>query len=361
MQYQRATELSIQQAVRKTGGTTQVGAQDAELTDDGVVKGSNGGDEMGGTCSPGSVPKCSETGYSDWDQIPMPVFPLEDAAERTSIRAGLGGLIINGILFFDRALKGDLKGALERIGCCVDIFEVFPGLARFGVAKHIAHIMLSMAASMDDPRDGGLYDRLRNACNLTRPPGSLAFPPLDEWQGISAFCDNYACRSTEALLSGQNADLLSLQTSEAIKTIRDESSDSIGTLKGRQASSTTPSALSTPSAIDTVPAVVGEASPPACDGAMDTLSEDDVFQSEATASPCRVETVGGAESPPPSDEGVQCEECFAYSSAQAVKVSLSLSHPSNAIDEDAQDHVIAAEDWFDVINAMGAADTNNGT
>ncbi|CAM9295361.1 unnamed protein product [Ectocarpus sp. 12 AP-2014] len=277
--------------------------------------------------------------------------------DRTSIRAGFGGLIINGILFFDHALKGDFKGALERIGCCVDILEEFPGLARFGVAKHIAHILLSTTASMDDPRDGGLYDRLRNACNITRPPGSLAFPPLEEWQGISAFCDNHACRSTEALFSGQNADLLPLQMSEGIKTIRDESSDSIDTLKRRRASPTTPRALSTPSAMDTVPA----ASPPGCDGAMDTLSEDDVFQSEATASPCRVETVDGAESSHGSDEGVQREARFAYSPAQAPEGSHSSLHPSNAVDEDAQDHVIAAEDWFDVINAMGAADTNNRT
>ncbi|CAM9946823.1 unnamed protein product [Ectocarpus sp. 12 AP-2014] len=297
MQYQWATELTIQQAARTTGGTTQVGAHDAELTDDDAVKGSKHGDEMGGTCSPSSVPKCSETGNSDWDQIPSPVFRLEDAMERTSIRAGFGGLIINGILFFDHALKGDFKGALERIGCCVDILEEFPGLARFGMA------------------------------------------------------------STEALFSGQNVDLLPLQISEGIKTIRDESSDSIDTLKRRQASPTTPRALSTPSAMDTVSA----ASPPGCDGAMNTLSEDDIFQSEATASPCRVETVDGAESSPSSDEGAQREECFASSSAQAPEGSHSSLHPSNAVDEDAQDHVIAAEDWFDVINAMGAADTNNRT
>ncbi|CAN0001263.1 unnamed protein product [Ectocarpus fasciculatus] len=364
MQYHRAVEVGIQQAVRPPGDTTYVGADDAEHTDDGAR--SDVGDAIGGTCSPYRFPKCSDmgfSGFSGWNGMPVPVaaFHLEDAVERTSIRAGFGGLIINATLFFERVLEGNIKGALERIGRCVEVFEGFPGIARFGMGKHMAHIMLSMAASLDDARDGGLYDRLRNACNLTRPPGSLAFPPLEEWQGISAFCDNPACRSTEALFAERNVDLSSLHSFEGIKAIREESSDSTGSLKGHQASPTTPSACS-PSVIDTIPAVVGEASPPGCHGAMHTLSEDDDSQAEAKVSQCRVEMVVDAEGLPCSAEGVQREESFANSTAQAAEVLHSSLHPSNAIDEEAQDHVIAAEDWFDVISAMGAStDTDNGT
>ncbi|CAM9854518.1 unnamed protein product [Ectocarpus sp. 4 AP-2014] len=65
------------------------------------------------------------------------------------------------------------------------------------MGDHKAHVMLSMAASVGEFRDGGLYDRVRNALNLTRAPGSLAFPPLEERQGISTFCDIVLRRFTQ--------------------------------------------------------------------------------------------------------------------------------------------------------------------
>lgn len=33
-------------------------------------------------------------------------------------------------LFFDKAAKGDLRGSLERVARCVEVFERFPGLCR---------------------------------------------------------------------------------------------------------------------------------------------------------------------------------------------------------------------------------------
>ncbi|CBJ29986.1 expressed unknown protein [Ectocarpus siliculosus] len=324
MQYHRAIEISIQQLVRTTDDTAYVGADDARHTDDGAAKGSNFGDRVGGICSLARLPHGGELicDVVEGIQLQFPGFAhLEDAVERT--------------LFFDKTVSGDTKGALERLERCVEVFEGFPGLTRFAMG------------------DGGLYDRLRNACNLTRPPGSLAFPPLEEWQGISAFCDNVPCRSIEALFARRKADLPPTAPLEDIKVLRPESLQSIGNVKEYQASSTSPSALRTPSAIETFLAVVGEA-PQGCDGAMDTLFEEDVLLAEGSTSPSlvnsRLEAVGdAAEDPTCSDEGVW--------PAEAEEVL-----PSHAIDEDAQDHVIAAEDWFDVIHAMlASSDANNGT
>ncbi|CAM9877638.1 unnamed protein product [Ectocarpus sp. 12 AP-2014] len=357
MQYHRAVEISIQQAVRTPEDTTYVGADGAQDTDDGAAKGSNVGDRVGGICSPSRVLRCRELvcDVVERTRLQFPGFAhVEDAVEsRPDIRPGIGGLIINGTLFLDKAVSGDTKGALERLERCMEVFEGFPGLTRFAMGNHMAHVMLSVAASVGDSRDGGLYDRLRNACNLTRPPGSLAFPPLEEWQGISAFCDNVPCRSIEALFATRKVDLSPTAPLEDIKALRPESLQIIGNVKEYQTSSTSPSSLRTPSAIDTFLAVVGEASQ-GHDGARDTLAEEDVLLTKASASPSlvnfRVETVGdAAEDRTCSDEGVwptQDEEVL----------------PSHAIDEDAQDHVVEAEDWFDVIHAMLASnDTTNGT
>ncbi|CAM9554408.1 unnamed protein product [Ectocarpus sp. 4 AP-2014] len=356
MQYHRAIEISIQQAVRTAEDTTYVGADDAQHTDDGPAKGSNVGDRVGGLCSLSRVPHGRERICDVVDEIQLQ-FPgyahLEDAVERPDIRPGVGGLIINGILFLDKTISGDTKGALERLERCVEVFEGFPGLTRFAMGNHMAHVMLSVAASVGDSRDGGLYDRVRNACNLTRPPGSLAFPPSEEWQGISEFCDNVPCRSIEALFARRKVDLPPTAPSEDIKALRPESLESVGSVKEYQTSSTSPSALRTSSAIDTFLPVVGEAQQ-GCDGAMDTLSQEDLLLEEASASPSlvnfRVETVSdAAEDCTCSDEGVR--------PAEAEEVL-----PSHAVDEDAQDHVIAAEDWFDVIHAMVASnDTTSGT
>ncbi|CAM9203523.1 unnamed protein product [Ectocarpus sp. 12 AP-2014] len=356
MQYHRAIEISIQQAVRTPEDTTYVGADGAQHTDDGAAKGSNVGDRVGGICSLSRVLRCRELICDVLERIRLQ-FPgfahVEDAVERPDIRPGIGGLIINGTLFLDKSVSGDTKGALERLERCMEVFEGFPGLTRFAMGNHMAHVMLSAAASVGDSRDGGLYDRLRNACNLTRPPGSLAFPPLEEWQGISSFCDNVPCRSIEALFATRKVHLSPTAPLEDIKALRPESLQSIGNVKENQTSSTSPSALRTPSAIDTFLAVVGEASQ-GYDGARDTLAEEDVLLTEASASPSlvnfRVETVGdAAEDRTCSDEGVwptQVEEVL----------------PSHAIDEESQDHVVEAEDWFDVIHAMLACnDMTNGT
>lgn len=60
--------------------------------------------------------------------------------------------------------------------------------------EHMGHIMIHLVANIDDPRGRDLYERLRCAFNVTRSPGPLPFPPLEEWQGMAAYCDNHPCR-----------------------------------------------------------------------------------------------------------------------------------------------------------------------
>ncbi|CAM9465268.1 unnamed protein product [Ectocarpus fasciculatus] len=82
------------------------------------------------------------------------------------------------------------------------------------MGEHIAHLSLSMVSSIDHPSAYGLYGKLRNACNSTRPPGSTAIPPLEEWNGLSGICDHGLCRSMEALFAGRNLDFSSMVSPE---------------------------------------------------------------------------------------------------------------------------------------------------
>ncbi|CAB1103083.1 unnamed protein product [Ectocarpus sp. CCAP 1310/34] len=127
---------------------------------------------------------------------------LEDAADRPLIRQGIGGLIINGTLVFEKAAKGDFSGAVERIDRCVEVFETFPGVCRFFMGSHVAHIMVTALAAIGNSRTRGMYDRLRRAYNSTRFPDSSPIPPFEEWQGVSSFCDTFYCRTMELLIVG---------------------------------------------------------------------------------------------------------------------------------------------------------------
>ncbi|CAM9877819.1 unnamed protein product, partial [Ectocarpus fasciculatus] len=91
--------------------------------------------------------------------------------------------------------KGDAGGALGRFGRCVEMFERYPGVCSYMMHWcHLAHSILGALAALDDSRARGLYTRLREAYNPCRPPSSLPAPPLEEWRGISAFCDDFQCR-----------------------------------------------------------------------------------------------------------------------------------------------------------------------
>ncbi|CAM9174909.1 unnamed protein product [Ectocarpus sp. 4 AP-2014] len=129
---------------------------------------------------------------------------LQEAVDRPNIRQGIGGLLINMNLAFQRAGKGDAGGALERLGHCVEVFERYPGVCRCMMLWcHVSHSILGALAAIDDSRARELYDRLRNVYNISRSSDSLPAPPLEEWRGMSAFCDDFQCRCFEGIIASQ--------------------------------------------------------------------------------------------------------------------------------------------------------------
>eukprot|EP00903_Cladosiphon_okamuranus_P019443 g17878.t1 len=128
---------------------------------------------------------------------------LEPAVQRPSIQMGSGGLIINAMLSCQKLVKGDIHGTLERIGRCVEVLERFPGLLRFHMASHCAHILLSITAATSGPVARDFYGKIRHAYNRMAPCGSVLVPALDAWEGVSTFCDKVQCGIMELILASQ--------------------------------------------------------------------------------------------------------------------------------------------------------------
>ncbi|CAM9299056.1 unnamed protein product [Ectocarpus sp. 8 AP-2014] len=148
---------------------------------------------------PGEISEAMGTVFGDGNLL---VFePLEEAVDRPSIRGGIGSLLINGTLVFEKAANGDRQATLERIGRCVEVFELYPGMCRCTISHHKAHMMLVCLAAIGDSGARAMYDRLRGSYNSFRPAGSLPVPPLEEWQGLGAFCDDFYCRAMEGLVA----------------------------------------------------------------------------------------------------------------------------------------------------------------
>ncbi|CAN0188101.1 unnamed protein product [Scytosiphon promiscuus] len=129
---------------------------------------------------------------------------LQATADRPSIRTGIGGLLINISLVFEKAVRGDLDATLEKLDRSVEVFERFPGLSRCMMESHISHMLLTVLAEMKDSRAREIYERLRTASNSCRSPRSPPIPPLGEWRGISAICGDVQCRTTEALVRSEH-------------------------------------------------------------------------------------------------------------------------------------------------------------
>ncbi|CAN0262958.1 unnamed protein product [Ectocarpus sp. 13 AM-2016] len=58
-------------------------------------------------------------------------------------------------------------------------------------------MMLVSLAAIGAPRAQAMHDRLRGSYNLCRPSGSRLVPPLEEWRGVDAFCDDLYCRAID--------------------------------------------------------------------------------------------------------------------------------------------------------------------
>ncbi|CAN0213817.1 unnamed protein product [Scytosiphon promiscuus] len=159
------------------------------------------------TCRPDDIPsrEVSEAMAEVLGTGNCPDFePLEGTIDRPSIRAGIGGLLINGTLVFAKATKGDLYGTLERLGRSVEVYERYPGLCRCMCGFHMAHMLLTTLAAIDNPTARGLYDRLRGAYNACLVSHAAAIPALDEWRGMEAICGHVNCRALGNLVTSEH-------------------------------------------------------------------------------------------------------------------------------------------------------------
>ncbi|CAN0123755.1 unnamed protein product [Ectocarpus sp. 6 AP-2014] len=128
----------------------------------------------------------------------------ETVDRRPNIRKGIGGLLINMYLAFQKAAKSDTGGALERLGHCVEAFERYPGVCRCMMLWcHASHSILGALAAIKSSRARELYNRLRDVYNPSRPASFLPAPPLEEWHGTSSFCDDFQCRCFEGIVASQ--------------------------------------------------------------------------------------------------------------------------------------------------------------
>ncbi|CBN75414.1 expressed unknown protein [Ectocarpus siliculosus] len=133
---------------------------------------------------------------------------LQETVDRSNIRKGIGGLLINMYLAFQKAGKGDAGGALERLGHCVEAFERYPGVCRCMMLWcHASHSILGALAAIKSSRARELYNRLRDVYNPSRPASFLPAPPLEEWHGTSSFCDDFQCRCFEGIIASRARNL----------------------------------------------------------------------------------------------------------------------------------------------------------
>ncbi|CBN75415.1 expressed unknown protein [Ectocarpus siliculosus] len=129
---------------------------------------------------------------------------LQETVDRPNIRKGIGGLLMNMALAFLKATNGDTGGAFERLEHCVEVFERYPGVCRCMMLWcHVSHSILAALAAIKSSRARELYNRLRDVYNRFRPASFLPAPPLDEWRGTSAFCDDFQCRCFEGIIASQ--------------------------------------------------------------------------------------------------------------------------------------------------------------
>eukprot|EP00752_Nemacystus_decipiens_P005048 g4584.t1 len=141
---------------------------------------------------------------------------LQEAVDRPSIRAGVGGLLINGSLVFEMAFAGDVHNTLNRIHRCVEVFVRYPGLCRSMIGLHFAHMLLAALPALDAPGTQEMYDRLRAVYNACRPGETSPAPPMAEWQGMPKICEDLQCRATERLIA---SDLMSAFSKPAVGVV----------------------------------------------------------------------------------------------------------------------------------------------
>lgn len=276
-----------------------------------------------GICPVSYPPRCAELrtdgGTSETVDMMAELLQfreLEEVAEIPSISDGIGGLIINDHLLFENVAKGDVPGALERVRRCIEVFQRYPGLCRFKLGSHKAHIMVGILVAMDSPRSRQLYEKLRVVYNLTRPAGVLQIPPLQEWRGVSAFCSNPTCRSAETC--GRMAFASSLKRIAVIGEDDPDGADSNG---DRQELDESP-----------VPAQTAATSPFTVVAALSGVE------------PATISLCGSDVSRSVGNEPFFCEPV-----AQGADAFL---FSTDDLGDESEKEAVAAEDWLEVTHAM---------
>ncbi|CAN0100861.1 unnamed protein product, partial [Ectocarpus sp. 12 AP-2014] len=142
--------------------------------------------------------------------------PLQGVIDGPGMRGGVGSLLVNMNLVFEKAAKHDLDATLERIGRCIEVFERYPGLCRGTMGYHKAHMVLVWLAAIDDSRARAMYDRLRGSYNPFRRAGSRPVPLLEEWHGVATFCDDSYCRAIENIITSEPFTAMAAPSVDAI-------------------------------------------------------------------------------------------------------------------------------------------------
>ncbi|CAM9849229.1 unnamed protein product, partial [Ectocarpus fasciculatus] len=190
-QYVAQTHKAFETVIHHTA-STQITTTCENLCDAGSDRGSDAVRRLDRVLLPQELSDAIGTVLQDANGLS--VEPLQEAADRPSVRGGFGSLLINIGIVFKKAAQGDVQATLERIGRCVEVCERYPGLCRSTVGCHLVHMVLVSLAEIGDCRAQAMYDRLRGSYNSFRPAGSRPVPRLDEWQGVDVFCDDVYCR-----------------------------------------------------------------------------------------------------------------------------------------------------------------------
>eukprot|EP00903_Cladosiphon_okamuranus_P015985 g14764.t1 len=268
---------------------------------------------------------------------------LERVAESPSMRDGMCGLIINDHLFFERVAKGDAAGALEKASRCIDVLERYPGLCRFKLGAHKAHIMTGILVVLGSPRSRQLYAKLRAIHNLTRPAGIQHIPPLEEWRGVSSFCGKMTCRSAE--VCGTMAFASSLQRGAVIGQQRVRSNE-LG--RGQGQGSTEHKQTKPSDKVQTFARMCGK-----------SLAADSDFPPEVGRTVLVESDIGGNGQGARRDCGDASRIKFKSNPLYDLELEVpraaetfALSSGTLGDGEESESDAVAAEDWLEVTHAM---------
>ncbi|CAM9529251.1 unnamed protein product, partial [Ectocarpus sp. 12 AP-2014] len=274
--------------------------------------------------------------------------PLEEAIDRPSVRGGIGSLLINAFLIFTKAAKGDLHATLEKLGLCVEVFERYPGLCRSTVGCHLAHVVLVVLAAIGGCRSQAMYDNLRESYNSCRPSGSRPVPPLEEWHGVDAFCDDLYCRAKD--LGAQKLKAFWAPPSESmamcVGTRGMESDEDETAFQGHweNQSSTSSACNIAQTILGGVPASSTGGEPERREGST-MVSTAPIASPASSNNPCRLVTTGL------SFDHVESKVDSLVVAPESLS-SLSDNSEGGGEVEDTEEGSIGAGDWLDVTHAM---------